>query len=58
MFRVCAYFVNSVSRNDFEQREEALNRAAEICSGAKALSVEIQNPTTGEVLMEFYPDER
>ena len=58
MFKVCAYFVNSVSENDFEQWEEALNCAAEICSDGKALSVEIKNPKTDDVLLEFHPETR
>lgn len=55
MFRVCAYYINFVSRDDFEHWLEALNRAAQICNDGKALSVEIHDLESGKTLREFYP---
>lgn len=58
MFRVCAYYISSASKDDFEHWLEALDRAAQICNDGKALSVEIQNLESGKTLREFYPDIR
>ena len=56
MFEVCAYYTNSVSRNDFEHYRRALNCASQICNDEKAHSVEINDTKTGTTLIEFFPE--
>ena len=58
MYEVCGYYVNTVSRKDFEVISDALNYASELCNDGKSISVEIKDKQKDSLLYEFVPERK